>query len=212
MPDSAVRQIVVSPLGKAWLVEWPDGRSILARKTEAVDLGRQIAKELPGRTLLTVLKTDGSVGSSATYGADRPPITSFLRPAKRAPRDATLDRPLPPGMRVLVVEDEYFTADAMKRSLESAGAHVVGPAGDVGQAISLIDEGGAIQLAVLDINLGGEKVFPVATRLREKATPFIFTTGYGLSHITPDFAGSPICEKPCSMDRLFALIRQHAAI
>lgn len=99
------------------------------------------------------------------------------------------------GRRILVVEDEFFLADDMARALAELGAVVVGPVADVEEALGLL---GASEVggAVLDINLRGERVYPLAIALAERKIPFVFATGYDEAVIPPDFASVPRWEKP----------------
>jgi DNA-binding LytR/AlgR family response regulator len=83
---------------------------------------------------------------------------------------------------------------------------VVGPAGSVEDALRLIDAGERIDAAVLDINLRGERVYPVAEALGEKAVPFVFATGYDAWAIPPAYAEAPRCEKPVDVAVLARLL------
>lgn len=109
------------------------------------------------------------------------------------------------GHRLLVVEDEYFLAQEVCEGLKDMGAEIVGPAGSVDDALALI-EGGTLHGAVLDVNLGGEPVFPVADRLAERGVPFLFTTGYDASAIPDRFGAVVRCEKPVDVDRVVRAI------
>jgi CheY-like chemotaxis protein len=101
------------------------------------------------------------------------------------------------GKRLLVVEDEAFVALMLEALLEGFGCDVVGVAGTLSRGLEYAaDEDLAIDGAVLDINLGGEKVFPVAQRLVARGVPFIFCTGYGAEGVPGDFAGVPTLAKP----------------
>jgi CheY-like chemotaxis protein len=100
------------------------------------------------------------------------------------------------GRRVLVVEDEYFIADDVATELVSVGAHVVGPVPDLPGAIEVIASGEPIDVAVLDINLQGETVYPLADALRERQVPFVFATGYGHALIPEGYRDVPRWEKP----------------
>jgi hypothetical protein len=76
-------RVLVKPVDGGWRVETPEEKSpVLVLKTAAVKLARQSAKALPGRTMLLVLRLDGSVESVTEHGADRPPASVF----KMAPR------------------------------------------------------------------------------------------------------------------------------
>jgi CheY-like chemotaxis protein len=113
------------------------------------------------------------------------------------------------GRRVLVVEDEYFIADDIARALRGLGAEVVGPAPDPENAFRLIDSAERIDLAVLDINLQGEPVFPVADALRSRGVPFVFATGYDVGTLPARYDSVPRWEKPFNpVDLVRALSRE----
>lgn len=82
------------------------------------------------------------------------------------------------GLSILVVEDEYFLAEDVARTLRGAGAVVVGPVPKVADALQMIEGGGKLDAAVLDVNLGGDRVYPVAEKLEALGVPFLFATGY----------------------------------
>src|SRR3712207_954447 len=90
---------------------------------------------------------------------------------------ARFEEPLA-GRRVLVVEDEYFIADDIARALRKLGAEVVGPLASRDEALDAFSSGQSIDAAVLDINLRGDAVYPVADALRGRKVPFVFATGY----------------------------------
>jgi DNA-binding NtrC family response regulator len=99
------------------------------------------------------------------------------------------------GVRVLLVEDEYYIADDLRRHLEDAGARVIGPAPNIERALSAIDSE-PLDFAVLDLNLHGESAAPVADRLTERAIPFVLATGYGSGSVPDRHRSVPRCEKP----------------
>jgi DNA-binding response OmpR family regulator len=80
------------------------------------------------------------------------------------------------GMRVLVVEDEMMVSMLIEDMLSDLGCKVVGPASRLEEAIALV-ESHEIDCAVLDVNLGGQPIFPLADILRAKGAPFAFATG-----------------------------------
>jgi CheY-like chemotaxis protein len=111
------------------------------------------------------------------------------------------------GFRVLVVEDEALVAMELEDMLEELGCVVVGVAGTVSRGISIAANPGLeIDGAILDVNLGGEKVYPVAERLSARGVPFVFCTGYGLSGISRAFANVPTIAKPYSQTQLHDLL------
>ena len=98
--------------------------------------------------------------------------------------------------RILVVEDEYLLAQDLARELEDLGAEVLGPVPSVEEALALLDAEAPPDAAILDVNLGGEMVFPVAEALRERGVPFLFATGYDLWSLPQAYADVPCFEKP----------------
>src|SRR4051794_41934647 len=103
------------------------------------------------------------------------------------------------GRRVLVVEDEALIAMGMEEGLAEAGAEVVGPACSVDEALNLIERAacdGGLSAAVLDINLEGVAVAPVADRLAVLGVPFVFATGYGKGCHKGLHKAAPVLAKP----------------
>jgi DNA-binding NtrC family response regulator len=103
------------------------------------------------------------------------------------------------GCRVLIVEDEPMLAHDLRQSLEEHGILVLGPAYSVESALALVRSERELHGAVLDINVGGEMVFPVAEALAVRGVPFIFATGYGPQVVPERYAFAPHCEKPVGM-------------
>lgn len=99
------------------------------------------------------------------------------------------------GLRVLVVEDELLVAMSLEEVLRAAGCVVVGPIPRVEKALKAArDE--AIDIALLDVNLAGERVYPVAEVLTQRRVPFLFMTGYGRDMLPAEHAGRPVVGKP----------------
>jgi CheY-like chemotaxis protein len=103
-----------------------------------------------------------------------------------------------PGRSVLVVEDEYFFADALQSALRQAGATVLGPVPSVEAALELLEREEEPQAAVLDVNLGGEMVHPVADALLARGIPFVFATGYDPSFLPERHGSIRWLTKPCN--------------
>jgi CheY-like chemotaxis protein len=115
--------------------------------------------------------------------------------------------PLPPGTRVLIVEDEPIIAMTAEDIVEDLGCVVAGSAATAAAAAALAAAGG-FDVAMLDINLNGETSLAVAAALRDAGTPFVFTTGYGSTGPGTAFAGIEVVKKPyCAGDLAAALAR-----
>jgi len=109
------------------------------------------------------------------------------------------------GLRILVVEDDYFIASEICSALSRSGAEVIGPAPDVQRGLEML-RGERVDCAVLDINLRGEMVFQLARELKQRGIPSIFATGYDGSVIPPDLAGLLCLEKPIDLKTLLRTI------
>ena len=105
------------------------------------------------------------------------------------------------GLHVLAVEDESLVAMWLEDLLTDLGCLVVGPANTITAALTLLDQQ-SVDAAILDINIAGEKVFPVADRLTALNVPFVFATGYGLSGVQEPHAHRPVIQKPYTMGTL----------
>ena len=99
------------------------------------------------------------------------------------------------GRRILVVEDEVVVAMLIEDILTDWGAVVVGPAARVAHALDLLGQG-ALDAAILDVNVAGETTFAIAQELARRGVPFAFATGYGADGVPPEFAGRPVLAKP----------------
>lgn len=115
------------------------------------------------------------------------------------------------GRCILVVEDEYFLAIDLERELVEAGAIVVGPVASVEDALALIEREPRLDAAVLDLNLGGEMVFPVADALTMRFVPFLFATGYNARDIPLRYARVTRCEKPIPLGAVARAVESKVA-
>lgn len=114
------------------------------------------------------------------------------------------------GLRVLVIEDDYFIADEVCSTLREHGAEIVGPCPDVPSGLQLVKRE-AIDCAVLDINLQGNLAFGIASELRTRGIPAIFATGYGTSVVPTEFSDSVRLEKPVNLQALLRAVRSACA-
>jgi response regulator RpfG family c-di-GMP phosphodiesterase len=99
------------------------------------------------------------------------------------------------GRSVLVVEDRYLIASEMADAIRDMGARVVGPSRNVAGAQDMVDRE-PVDSALLDVNLDGELVFPLAEALTERGVPFIFLTGYDEDILPPPWRDRPRLAKP----------------
>jgi two-component sensor histidine kinase len=112
------------------------------------------------------------------------------------------------GARVLVVEDDTLIGLDMAESLAALGVTVVGPVAEIGPAIELVRQN-QLNAALLDVNLGEERVYPVADYLARRGVPFAFLTGYDVSSVVPArFRTAPALQKPVSRKALAAMVQQ----
>ncbi|MDO9451524.1 MAG: response regulator [Stagnimonas sp.] len=98
------------------------------------------------------------------------------------------------------MEDSLIIALDAEDNLRQLGAGKVLAVATVAQALQEIDREGP-ELALLDINLGSESSFPIATRLKTLGVPFFFTTGYGERlKLPPNLVGTHVLQKPYTLD------------
>lgn len=110
------------------------------------------------------------------------------------------------GLAVLIVEDEFYLADDLALAVGDAGASVLGPFGQVEDARRVVESGESVDLAILDIDLMGDYVFPVADLLRERGASFLFATGYGAEIIPERFRDAPRLEKPFAIPAMIQML------
>ena len=109
------------------------------------------------------------------------------------------------GIRVLIVEDEFYLADDLARALTSAGAEIVGPVGSLAEAERKVDEG-AFDCAVIDMNLRGDFAYAVAERLGAAGVPVVVATGYNQASLPERLKDVPRVEKPFSPNEVVELL------
>ena len=102
------------------------------------------------------------------------------------------------GRRVLVVEDEAVLAMLVESALQDLGATVLGPCARVAEALQMAGHE-ALDIALLDVNLAGERVFPVAEMLDRRGVPFLLLSGYGQDAVPRDRTHWHALSKPFKM-------------
>jgi DNA-binding response OmpR family regulator len=113
------------------------------------------------------------------------------------------------GARVLVLEDETLVSMMVEDMLLDLGCEVLGPFAKLDQALEFVGKAdGGIDAALLDVNLGGIRSFPMAEALADKGVPFVFTTGYDESGLPDAWRGRPTLRKPFMMGEMADALRK----
>ena len=119
---------------------------------------------------------------------------------------ATDGQPLA-GRRILVVEDDFLIAETLAEVLAAAGALVTGPVGTADEAQAVLAKPDpAVDAAVLDIDLHGQKSYALADAMIRRGIPFVLTTGYDASAVDAAYRHYPRCEKPVTRRAILAAL------
>ena len=102
------------------------------------------------------------------------------------------------GSRAFVVEDETLVLFDLEDALTDLGCEVVAQAMRLEQAIAVAETLGPVDVAILDVNIGGTTVFPVAQILKARGVPLVFATGYGRAGLPPEWQSHAVIVKPYS--------------
>ena len=111
------------------------------------------------------------------------------------------------GRRILVVEDEFLIRMLLEDMLTDLGYELVGVAGRVDEATEMA-KSKDFDLAILDVNLDGHDVYPVADLIAKRGVPFMFVTGYGGRGLPDSYRGRPTLQKPFQLDELKKMLGQ----
>lgn len=109
-------------------------------------------------------------------------------------------------MRILIVEDEYLIAAEISDILTTEGHAIVGTAASAEEVISILSNGPICDLAILDANLAGSSVSPVATALERRSIPFIVVSGYSQWELLLPLRKAPFVPKPVRREALLAAV------
>lgn len=105
------------------------------------------------------------------------------------------------GLRILVVEDEAAISLLLEDMLLDFGCEVIGPAARLAAALEVVTHE-KVDIAILDVNVAGEPIYPVAEALAQRGIPFVFSTGYGSAGIRDTFRDRPVLQKPFAQQDL----------
>ena len=112
---------------------------------------------------------------------------------------------MPKGCYVFLVEDEVLIRMMVADMLQELGYRVAAEAGRIEEAIGLVQRT-EFDIAIMDINLHGEPVFPVANAIKARNRPFIFATGYNNSSLPDEYRDRPALQKPFQIETLGNLL------
>jgi DNA-binding response OmpR family regulator len=111
----------------------------------------------------------------------------------------------PLGGSVFLVEDEVMIRMMVADMLEELGYRVVAEAGEISEAMKLALTAN-FDIAILDVNVNGKVISPVAELIRSRNLPFIFATGYGSSGLPEEYRDRPALQKPFQLETLAKMI------
>jgi CheY-like chemotaxis protein len=120
-------------------------------------------------------------------------------------KDSIMLATRPAGCSVFLVEDEVMIRMMVADMLEELGHSVVAEAGEIGEAVKLA-QSTDFDLAILDVNVNGKVITPVAELINARNRPFIFATGYGSSGLPPEYRDRPALQKPFQLETLAQVI------
>jgi CheY-like chemotaxis protein len=116
-----------------------------------------------------------------------------------------------PKPRILIVEDEPFIAMLLGDMLEELGYSVTAAFSHVAETLDYLASA-EVDIALLDVNLGTEKIDPIADLLAARNCPFIFTTGYGQAGVPQKYADNFVLQKPFQLSQLADAIKSRLAV
>ncbi|MFZ5668422.1 MAG: HWE histidine kinase domain-containing protein [Pseudomonadota bacterium] len=173
------------------------GSTLLERVTGR-ELGGEVRVEYRPDGVRATLEADSrtvaETGAEAGGVATPAPAESGASQGALAPIKGGVE-----GLRILIVEDAVLLAMELEAGLVEAGATIAGSAAELGEAMDMVDR--PIDAAVLDANLNGESVTPLAETLRAKGVPFVFATGYG-ERGAPEGFDAPVVRKPYNINQI----------
>ena len=111
------------------------------------------------------------------------------------------------GGSVFLVEDEAMIRMMVADMLEDLGYRVAAEAGDIGEATRLA-RSCAFDIAILDVNVNGKVISPVAEVIQARNIPFVFATGYGAQGLPEEYRDRPTLQKPFQMDTLKGMLER----
>ncbi len=105
------------------------------------------------------------------------------------------------AQRILVVEDEYLIRMLLEDMLTDLGYEIAGAVGTIAEASDLAAKA-EFDVAILDVNVDGKEIYPVAEILAKRGLPFVFVSGYGEGSLAEPFRDRPALQKPFQAEQL----------
>ncbi|MFZ5729588.1 MAG: HWE histidine kinase domain-containing protein [Pseudomonadota bacterium] len=198
--------------GGGFVLDWVESGGPVVAPPEHTGFGSTLLRQVTGREL------NGHTGlefrpNGVRARLEAGPSALVARPetVPEAPQPRTAETALAAGgpvdltgKRILIVEDAVLLAMELETGLSEAGAQVLGPAYELEEALALLDQ--PVDAAVLDANLNGLSVGPVAEILAGRGVPFVFATGYGEAGGVPNGFDAPIIRKPYDVTQVTAAV------
>jgi len=182
------------------------GATLLERVTGR-ELGGQARIEfLAGGVRATITADATALAAGAPLAAPAERTSEVRHEPQVGASSGALSAAAVKGRRIIIVEDSVLLALELEAGLTEAGAKVVGVASDLEEALKLADT--PFDVAVLDANLNGTPVTPVAELLRARGTPFIFATGYGDAAPAPEGFDAPVVRKPYNVAQIATAVAE----
>ena len=103
--------------------------------------------------------------------------------------------------RVFIVEDEYLIRMLLEDMLADLGFEIAAAVGGIAEASDLASNG-KFDVAILDVNVDGSEIYPVADILAKRGVPFVFVSGYGEGSLAEPYRGRPALQKPFQAEQL----------
>src|SRR3954463_3766810 len=149
----------------------------------------------------------GGTEAQCRAGADQHCATALYLPISTGKRSGipamTATRPV--GGSVFLVEDEVMIRMMVADMLEELGYRIAAEAGEINEAIKLA-QSTEFDFAILDVNVNGKVISPVAELIKARNRPFIFATGYGSSGLPEEYRDRPALQKPFQLETLARMI------
>lgn len=192
-------------------LEWLETGGPPANAPATKGFGATLIEDVAGRELGGSAKINYRPGGvtamiqgAAEALADAPPVEPVsVAPERIVETVVAADETVRPGaiagLKVLIVEDSLLLALELEAGLEDAGVEVIGCAAELGEALAMVEQD--FDVAVLDADLNGQSVAPVAEILRSMGRPFVFATGYA-DKAAPMGFDAPIVRKPYNVHQI----------